>query len=44
LFDIPKDALERLAGFMGPGATLIVSDNAPSQETGMGIDFIVLTR
>jgi hypothetical protein len=44
LFDIPKDALERLAGFMGPGATLIVSDNAPSQETGMGTDFIVLTR
>jgi hypothetical protein len=44
LFEIPKDTLERLSGFMAPGATLIVSDQAPSQETGLGTDFIVLTR
>lgn len=43
-FEIPKDALERLAGFMAPGASLIVSDHAPSQETGLATDFIVLTR
>jgi hypothetical protein len=44
LFEIPKDALERLSGFIASGATLIVSDHAASQETGLGTDFIILTR
>jgi hypothetical protein len=32
LFEIPKDTLERLSGFMAPGATLIVSDQAPVRK------------
>jgi hypothetical protein len=43
-FDIAPDVLRRLADMVGPGATLIVSDNGASQETGLGTDFVVLTR
>ena len=42
--DIPQDAVDRLAGLVAPGASLIVSDNPLSHETGKYTDFIVLTR
>jgi lipoprotein-anchoring transpeptidase ErfK/SrfK len=43
-FEIPAEALARLAALVTPGATLMVSDNAPSRETGPATDFIILTR
>jgi hypothetical protein len=42
--DIPQEALDRLAGMVMPGSSLIVSDNPLSNETGKYTDFIVLTR
>jgi lipoprotein-anchoring transpeptidase ErfK/SrfK len=42
--DIPQDTLDRLAGMMTPGSSLIISDNGLSHETGRSTDFIVLTR
>ena len=42
--DLPQEALERLAGMIKPGASLIVSDNGIAGETGRYTDFIVLTR
>jgi hypothetical protein len=41
--DIPQEVRERLAGMLTPGASLIVSDNALSDETGEDTDFVVLT-
>jgi hypothetical protein len=41
--DIPQEVRERLAGLLTPGASLIVSDNALSDETGEDTDFVVLT-
>jgi len=38
---IPQDALDRLTG-IAPRSSLIVTDEAPSTETGKGTDFIVL--
>jgi hypothetical protein len=43
-FEIPAEVLARLAALIAPGATLMVSDNAPSRETGLATDFIILTR
>jgi len=42
--DIPKDAAERIADLLSPGATLIISDYPISGETGKYTDFIILTR
>lgn len=42
--ELPREALDRLAGLVGPGSSLIVSDNGLSHETGKYTDFIVLTR
>ncbi len=42
--DLPHEALERLAGMIKPGSSLIVSDNGIAGETGRYTDFIVLTR
>ena len=42
--NLPEDMLERLAGLVIPGSSLIVSDNGLSHETGTYTDFIVLTR
>ena len=42
--ELPQEALDRLAGLVIPGSSLIVSDNALSTETGKYTDFIVLTR
>jgi hypothetical protein len=41
---IPEATLARIRELMSPGASLIISDLAPSHETGKGTDFIVLTR
>jgi L,D-transpeptidase catalytic domain len=38
---IPQDALDRIAG-IAPRASLIVTDEALSSETGKGTDFVVL--
>jgi lipoprotein-anchoring transpeptidase ErfK/SrfK len=43
-FDMPQEALERLAALLIPGSSLIVSDNGIGGETGTYTDFIVLTR
>jgi len=41
---IPQEALDRISALTSPGASLIISDQGLSQETGIGTDFIVLTR
>jgi lipoprotein-anchoring transpeptidase ErfK/SrfK len=41
---MPQDAVERIAALITPGASLIVSDNKLSGETGDTTDFIVETR
>jgi lipoprotein-anchoring transpeptidase ErfK/SrfK len=41
---IPQDAVERISDLMSPGASLIISDQGLGPETGVGTDFIVLTR
>ena len=41
---IPRDAVERISDLMSPGASLVVSDQGLGPETGVGTDFIVLTR
>ncbi len=39
---IPQDALDRIAAIASPRSSLIVSDEALSDETGKGTDFIVI--
>jgi hypothetical protein len=39
---IPKDAAERISEVVGPGSSLIVSDENLSRETGKATEFIVL--
>jgi lipoprotein-anchoring transpeptidase ErfK/SrfK len=41
---IPAEFKERIGTLVTPGASLIISDNKLSHETGRGTDFIVLTR
>jgi hypothetical protein len=41
---MPQDAMDRIATLITPGASLIVSDNKLSGETGDTTDFIVETR
>ncbi len=41
---IPQEALDRIQALMSAGASLTISDNGVSHETGKGTDFIVLTR
>ena len=40
---LPPEAIERISTLLSPGASLIVSDNALSDETDADTDFIVLT-
>ena len=40
---LPPEAVERISALLTPGASLIVSDNALSDETGTDTDFVVLT-
>jgi lipoprotein-anchoring transpeptidase ErfK/SrfK len=41
---LPAEAIEQISGLLSPGTSLIVSDNALSDETGDDTDFVVLTR
>ncbi len=41
---IPDDVLERIAEFLRPGSTFMISDLDASNETGKGTDFVLLTR
>jgi hypothetical protein len=41
---LPAEALTRIAPYVHPGSSLIVSDLGPSVETGPGTDFVVLTK
>jgi lipoprotein-anchoring transpeptidase ErfK/SrfK len=41
---LPPEAVEQISALLTPGASLIVSDNALSDETGIDTDFVVLTR
>jgi lipoprotein-anchoring transpeptidase ErfK/SrfK len=43
-FEMPKDAVDRISELLVPGSSLIVSDNALSDETGEDTDFIVATH
>ena len=43
-FEMPKDAIDRISELLAPGSSLIVSDNALSDETGSETDFIVATQ
>ena len=40
---LPPEATERISALLLPGSSLIVSDNALSDETDADTDFIVLT-
>ena len=42
--DIPQDVIERISRLIGPGSSLIVSDQGLGDETGEGTDFIVIAR
>jgi hypothetical protein len=41
---LPPEAVEQISALLSPGASLIVSDNALSDETGVDTEFVVLTR
>jgi hypothetical protein len=43
-FEMPKDAVDRISELLAQGSSLIVSDNALSDETGSETDFIVATQ
>ena len=40
---LPPEAIQRISALVLPGSSLIVSDNALSDETDADTDFIVLT-
>jgi hypothetical protein len=42
--EIPREALEFISPLVTPGASLIVSDQGISNETGKGTDFVILVR
>jgi lipoprotein-anchoring transpeptidase ErfK/SrfK len=42
--EIPQEASDRIAEMLGPGASLILSDYARGDETGVETDFVILTR
>jgi lipoprotein-anchoring transpeptidase ErfK/SrfK len=43
-FEMPQDARDRISELLAPGSSLIVSDNALSDETGSDTDFVVATH
>jgi hypothetical protein len=43
-FEMPKEAVDRISELLAPGSSLIVSDNALSEETGAETDFVVATH
>ncbi len=42
--EIAPEVVERISGYVTPGASLIVSDHGLGHETGLYTDFIVVTR
>lgn len=42
--NLSDDVLERIAEFVKPGSTFMISDLDASSETGKGTDFVLLTR
>lgn len=42
--NMSDDVLERIAEFVKPGSTFMISDVDASNETGKGTDFVLLTR
>jgi hypothetical protein len=40
---IPQDAIDRISQLIGPGFSLIISDEGLGEETGEGTDFVVVT-
>lgn len=41
---IPEDAQEKIAEFIKPGSSIIITDNGISHETGKGTDYVILTK
>jgi len=41
---IPSNVYDRIAALLTPGSSLIISDDAVSNETGSDTDFIVVTH
>jgi lipoprotein-anchoring transpeptidase ErfK/SrfK len=41
---IPQEAIDRISALTAPGTSVIISDHGLGPETGIGTDFIVLTR
>ena len=41
---IPQEAIDRISALTAPGTSVIISDQGLGPETGIGTDFIVLTR
>jgi lipoprotein-anchoring transpeptidase ErfK/SrfK len=41
---IPQEVVDRIGEILSPGASLVISDQGLGPETGVGTDFIVLTR
>jgi hypothetical protein len=42
--EIPQDIIERISQLIIPGSSLIISDHGIGEETGVGTDFIIVTR
>jgi len=42
--ELPPEVLDRIMPLMGPGASLLISDQGLGEETGRDTDFIVVTR
>ena len=42
--EIPQEASDRIAEMLGPGASLIISDQGRGDETGLETDFVIVTR
>jgi hypothetical protein len=42
--EVPSDALDCIVPPVGPGATLLISDQGLGDETGKGTDFVIVTR
>jgi len=41
---IPQEAIDRISALTAPGTSVLISDHGLGPETGIGTDFIVLTR
>jgi hypothetical protein len=42
--NLPEEAVELISELLGPGSSLIISDEGLGKETGRYTEFIVLTR